>query len=230
MSIFTPVQSVSGFQKSVKIWIALGSLSLLRTGVRRLTVLPAYCCLHWIAPSSRLSPAPVPDGAAVVAAPAAVVAPPAAVVALAAVVSLDFLSSLPHAAATRISDDAIAIDATRLLDLMLVFPLCEPVPGGSAARSSRWPHGPAVAFGIGNGMESGGRFRRQPNRSCRTRKDLIDSIGQIDWIGKTAAGPWGEDENRGGLTRGRHRAQRRRQGVRERVPCRSQAVAGRRRR
>src|SRR4051794_9401261 len=143
-SILTPVHSLSGFQKSVKIWMAFGSLALLRTGDRRLTVFPAYYCLQAIFPSSKLSPTPVlpvAPAAAVVALPAAVVALPAAVVALAAVVSLDFLSSLPHAAATRSSDDAIAIDATRLLDLMLVIPLCEPVPGGSAARSSRRPGG-----------------------------------------------------------------------------------------
>ena len=34
-SILTPVQSASGFQKSVKIWMALGSFSLLRTGESR---------------------------------------------------------------------------------------------------------------------------------------------------------------------------------------------------
>jgi hypothetical protein len=140
----TPVQSASGFQKSVKIWIALASFSLLRTGERTLTVLPAYCCSHLISPPRRLSPAAaLVPGAELPVALVALVAPGAAVSG-----ALVPLLLLPQATRTR--DVIAAKAATRLPYLMLKLP---PQKHPPSALASAVPAGATPNADIGLRLE-----------------------------------------------------------------------------
>ena len=135
----------------------------------------------------------------------------------------DSSSSSPQATSTK--DVATARAATRSAISHTVTPPLEAIPGRMARPAQSAPIGAIrAALPDGNGMESHGRFRPYHISCCAQGKIATDKIRQR--IGAVVA----EASNQGGVDRGEHRAQRDRQGVRQRFPCRAQVVARRRRR
>ena len=118
--------------------------------------------------------------------------------------------------------------ATRLPYLILILPLWKPFPGGwpcPARVGADLRRLPVLALPDGNGVESRGRFRGYHISWFDTGEDAPDKVGKNGRRPRIAAANVG-----GGSDRGEHRAQRDRQGVRQRVSRRAQAVARRRRR
>ena len=241
-SIVTPVHSTSGSHQLVKRPMASGSFSLLRTGERTVTVLPSCCWSHGISvPSSDSAAAGAVGGLGAVGRFRAV-GRFGAVGRLGPGGRLGLRwrlgpggcfgprrlrgdgarpsSSSSSPQATSTNDVMAASAATRLPYLMLELPREWHAPGRMSAPASWRRTGPSTLAMrlemMWNRMEDSEGY---PSSRCVRGEDAIVENRRRQLT------------SREGVRSGQHRAQGDRQGLRERVPRRAEALArgGRRR-